>query len=448
MTTVHCPALLISAPASGQGKTTVTAALARHHRRQGRRVRVFKTGPDFLDPMILQQAAGSPVYQLDLWMAGEAHCRQLLFEAAREADLILIEGVMGLYDGTPSSADLARLFNIPVLAVIDAKAMGQTFGALAHGLAHYRDIPFAGVMANRIASDNHLDMVRESLPAGMTFFGALPREAFCELPHRHLGLVQAAEVAELDSKLDQMAEAIARSAACDLPQPVAFTAAQTETPAQTLQGVTIAVARDLAFSFVYPANLDLLRRLGAELVFFSPLHDAVLPQADSLYLPGGYPELFLDELHANATMREAIIAHHRAGKPLVAECGGMLYLLDSLTDHQGKRRAMLGLLPGEARLQDKLSNLGMHAVSLPQGELRGHTYHHSSLQTSVQPIAHSQPARKRGKAEPVFYRNNLLASYLHLYLPSNPEAAARLFLPAMDIINSYNDKTVEEIPCI
>jgi len=148
-----CPALLISAPASGQGKTTLTAALARHHRNRGHRIRVFKTGPDFLDPMILEQAAGHPVYQLDLWMVGEDNCRQLLYQAAGEADLILIEGVMGLFDGQPSSADLATLFGVPVVAIIHAGAMAQTFGAVAYGLAHFRSgLPFAAVLANGVAS--------------------------------------------------------------------------------------------------------------------------------------------------------------------------------------------------------------------------------------------------------------------------------------------------------
>jgi cobyrinic acid a,c-diamide synthase len=204
-----CPALLLAAPASGQGKTTVTAALARHHRDLGRRVRVFKTGPDFLDPMILERAAGAPVYQLDLWMGGEAHCRQLLYQAAGEADLILIEGVMGLFDGEPSSADLATLLGIPVLAIIDASHMAQTFGALAHGLASYRPgLPFAGVFANRVAGERHYQLLAESLPPGLTVQGWLPRDADIALPSRHLGLVQAGQIADLEARLDQAAAAL------------------------------------------------------------------------------------------------------------------------------------------------------------------------------------------------------------------------------------------------
>ena len=159
-----CPAVLIAAPASGQGKTTVTAALARHHARQGRRVRVFKCGPDFLDPMILERASGAPVDSLDLWLVGEEECRRRLWQAAGEADLILIEGVMGLFDGSPSAADLARRFGVPVLAVIDGTAMAQTFAAIAHGLSSFqRDLPFAGVLANRVGSARHGEILRDSL---------------------------------------------------------------------------------------------------------------------------------------------------------------------------------------------------------------------------------------------------------------------------------------------
>ncbi len=185
-----CPAVLIAAPSSNAGKTTITAALARYHRNQGRVVRVFKAGPDFLDPMIHARASGQPVRSLDLWMVGEQGCRQQLYDAAGEADLILIECGMGLYDGSPSSADLARVFGVPVLAVIDAASMAQTFGAIAHGLATYQPgLPFAGVLGNRVASGNHAHLIEQSLPEGMTFFGAVRRQPEMILPDRHLGLV-------------------------------------------------------------------------------------------------------------------------------------------------------------------------------------------------------------------------------------------------------------------
>ncbi|MEW8357402.1 MAG: cobyrinate a,c-diamide synthase [Candidatus Thiodiazotropha sp.] len=424
-----CPALFVAAPASGQGKTTVTAALARFHRDRGHRVRVFKTGPDFLDPMILERASGNPVYQLDLWMGGEDHCRQLLYEAAGDADLILIEGVMGLFDGEPSSADLARLFGIPVLAVIDGSAMAQSFGPVAHGLATYRPgLPFAGVFANRVAGERHYQMLAESLPLGVTAFGWLARDADITLPERHLGLVQAAEVGDLDARIARAAAAL-HDMNPALPPEVSFTTPAMEAVTPQLAGVRIAVARDAAFVFLYRANLELLQALGAELTFFSPLDDAALPPADALYLPGGYPELHLERLAANASMKTAIRAFHAAGRPIVAECGGMLYLLESLTDVRGRRAEMLGLLPGHATMQNKLANLGLHGIELPEGTLRGHTYHYSRMESPLAPIAYSEAARHHGTGEPIYRQGRLTASYLHFYFPSNPEASARLFLP-------------------
>lgn len=428
--TRRCPALFVSAPASGQGKTTVTAALARYYRNRGHKVRVFKTGPDFLDPMILERACGAPVYQLDLWMGGEDHCRHLLYEAAGEADGILIEGVMGLFDGEPSSADLAARFGIPVLAVIDGSAMAQTFGALAFGLAHYRGgVPIAGIIANRVAGERHYRMLAESLPAGLRAFGWLARDADIALPDRHLGLVQANEIGDLDQRLDRAA---ARLELADdaLPPPAAFTPVATPVFPPSLAGVRIGVACDGAFSFLYRANLDVLRRLGAKLVYFSPLADTGLPDdVDALYLPGGYPELHLSTLERNRTMREAILAHQAAGKPIYAECGGMLYLAQSLTDAEGRRAPMLGLLPGHAVMQTRLAAIALQSVELPEGMLRGHTFHYSRLETMLAPIARGVCPNGGGTAEAVFRVGRLTASYVHHYFPSNPPAVARLFAP-------------------
>lgn len=425
-----CPALLIAAPASGQGKTTVTAALARAYRGRGLRVRVFKCGPDFLDPTILARASGQPVYQLDLWMIGEDGCRRLLWQAAQQADLILVEGVMGLFDGQPSAADLASCFGIPVMAVIDASGMAQTFAALAHGLATFRPgLPFAGVLANRVGSAGHARILRDSLPVGMHWYGALPRDNAIELPSRHLGLLQAAELDDLDARLDHAASALSESAELPLPLAVDFVRSDPPGSGQPLAGVRIGVARDLCFAFIYQANLDLLRARGAELVFFSPLADECLPAIDSLYLPGGYPELSLRRLHGNQGMAEAIRAHHRAGKPILAECGGMLYLLDSLLDLAGERRSLLGLLPGEARMQKRLAALALQEVELPEGRLRGHSFHHSTLDSPLLPLALGECPNGRGTREAVYRLGRLTASYIHFYLPSNPAVAVELLRP-------------------
>ena len=453
MSSRRCPALFISAPASGQGKTTVTAALARHHASHGRVVRVFKTGPDFLDPMILERASGRPVYQLDLWMGGEAHCRKLLHDAADAADLILIEGVMGLYDGTLSSADLARLFGIPVLAVIDAAAMAQTFGAVAYGLAHYSPgLPFHGVLANRVAGPGHASLAKQGVPAGMRFLGGISRDAAFELPDRHLGLVQAEEVADLDQRISAAASALGGTEMVEMPPEVELSApdadahaaagehagagapdadavARGEALARSLAGVRIGVARDRAFSFLYPANLDLLRDMGAELVFFSPLTATDLPPVDSIYLSGGYPELHLERLSANRELADALRRHVDSGKPAYAECGGMLYLLESMTDPDGRRATLAGILPGSGIMHRRLQSIGYHTALLPGGKLRGHTFHHSTIETPLTPAAHTERAQSSAAGEAIYRRERLVATYFHGYFPSNPQAAADLFKP-------------------
>ncbi|NEX19981.1 cobyrinate a,c-diamide synthase [Thiorhodococcus mannitoliphagus] len=428
--TRHCPALFLTACASGQGKTTLVAALARYHHRLGCRVAVLKTGPDFLDPMILGRASGAEVGPLDLWMVGEAECRRKLYQAAGEADLILVEGAMGLFDGTPSGADLAETFGLPVAALIDARGMGQTFGAIALGLASYRPVlRFRGVLANQVASARHEEMLRAGIPDSVSYLGSLPRLAEAALPSRHLGLVQAAEIADLEQRLEAAADRIGVTALAELPAAVAFHAPAewTELP-RLLAGRRIAVARDAAFSFIYEDNLRLLESLGAELSFFSPLADCEVT-ADAIYLPGGYPELHLQALSANVAMKESLQTHVAAGRPMYAECGGMLYLLERLIDKAGVEAELAGLLPGQGRMQQRLAGLGMQSLELPQGCLRGHSFHHSTMQAQVQPAAFGTRQRDGQAGEPFYRQGPVRASYLHLYFPSAPEAAAALFLP-------------------
>ena len=431
LTTLACPALFITAPGSDHGKTTVTAALARWHRSQGSRVRVFKTGPDFLDPTILAAASGHPVYQLDLWMMGVDACRQLVYEAAREADLILVEGVMGLFDGQPSSADLAALLQIPVADVVNVAGVAQTLGAIAYGLAHYRPgLSFAGVLANGVASARHEQMLRQGLPQDMCYLGGLPRDLQFTLPGRHLGLVPAAEVADLELRLDEAAAAIGKLELARMPAPVSFTAPEPASLPQLLAGQRIAVARDAAFCFLYQSNLDLLQQLGAQLSFFSPLQDAALPAADSVYLPGGYPELHLQQLQDNRSMQQALRAHCAAAKPLYAECGGMLYLLDKLISREGVSAAMLGILPGQATMQRRLQGLGYQSIKLAAGELRCHTFHYSNTVTALTPLCIGERLFDTSAGERVWRSGAITASYLHACFGSSPAAAASLFLPS------------------
>ncbi|MBC7608312.1 MAG: cobyrinate a,c-diamide synthase [Polaromonas sp.] len=441
MNAASCPAILIAAPASGQGKTTVASALARLHARQGRRVRVFKCGPDFLDPHWLTLASGKPVHQLDLWMTGEADCAQRLHAAALDCDLIIVEGVMGLFDGEPSAADLAQRFGLPVLAVIDASAMAGTFGALAWGLQHYRQgLRFAGVLANRVASPGHADMLREGLREPAQWLGALMRSDAFTLPERHLGLVMAGELDDALERLDAAADALAATPLgqmniADLqPWLTSFelpACAVSAFPAGALRSQTIAVARDSAFCFIYAANLDCLQAMGARLVCFSPLADAALPDCDALWLPGGYPELHAAAIAGNAAMKTSIALHVAAGKPVWAECGGMMALFDDLSNVDGASYPMWGVLPGRVTLQKRLAALGPQRLEVAGGVLRGHAFHYSTCASSLQPVARTQaaPGRKlRGEGEALYQQGSVKASYFHAWFASNPQAAAGLFL--------------------
>ncbi|MBK4734395.1 cobyrinate a,c-diamide synthase [Noviherbaspirillum pedocola] len=418
---------LISAAASGQGKTTVVAALARRWRNEGKRVRVFKTGADFLDPMLLQVASGAPVSNLDLWINGEAACRRALADAASDADIVLIEGVMGLYDGSPSSADLARAFHVPVIAVIDASALAQTAGALAMGLRDYGPVRLAGVIANRVAGPAHAAMVAASL-RDIPLLGSLTAQD-AALPERHLGLVPATELPDLDARLERLAQDLSLDASIwqALPE-VRIEAAATTAPAPSLRGKTIAVAQDAAFCFLYPDNLDCLRALGATLCPFSPLaNEAVPAHADALYLPGGYPELHGATLAAATRWQASVRDFHARGLPIWAECGGMMALADAIVDHAAQRWPMAGLLPGEAMMQARLGGLGPQALPLPQGQLRGHAFHYSRLETALEPATHTL-AHPSGVPGAALYRvGTLAASYFHAWFPSCPPAAAALF---------------------
>ena len=423
-----CAALIIAAPASGQGKTTVTATLAWHYRRQGKQVRIFKVGPDFLDPMILSFASGHPVYQVDLWMVGETHSRQLIAEAAQQADIILIEGVMGLFDGAPSTADLAATLGIPVLAVIDASAMAQTFAALAFGLAKFRqDVTLTGFLANRVGSARHAEMLTSTLPDDLPYLATMPRQTE-SLPSRYLGLVQADELTDLSERLDKLADSIQLNPNFVLPQ-IKLDYEPVEALPPLLKDLRIGVAKDAAFAFIYRANLDCLTAMGAELVFFSPLTDSTLPEVDSLYLPGGYPELHLETLSQNMSMRQAICEHINANKPIVAECGGMLYLCRTLTDKHGQQAEMCGVLAADAKLQARLTALALQQVTLDNHTLRGHTYHHSLLENQLDAIAYAESPNDNKVSEAVFQQLRLTASYIHFYFPSAPELIARWFTP-------------------
>ncbi len=443
-----CPVLLVAAPASGQGKTTVTAALAHMLHARGKRVQVFKCGPDFLDPGWLAAASGQPVDNLDLAMCGVADVQRRLARATQNNDVVLIEGVMGLYDGTRSAADLAQRWNLPILLVIDASAMAETFGALAFGLSRYRPgMRIAGVLANRVAGERHGDMLRASMTTDVPWLGQVMRQPKGEspIPSRHLGLVSPDELEDAQARLTQMAQALAQTElgrmawsewqerwSVTIPEPDAAP----DAPSALLAGTRIAIARDAAFRFIYPANIAFLREQGAELRFFAPLDGDALPECDALWLPGGYPELHAQQLAALAPLAQQIRAHWHAGKPIWAECGGMLALMQQIDwPATAQRAALLGVVDGTVTQHERLRGLGLQAWQSAHGTLRGHGFHYSSCETSLPVLAHTrrlldeQTCDPASQLECIYASGSLKASYFHAWFPSHPQAAARLFLP-------------------
>lgn len=418
--------LIVAAPGSNHGKTLICAGMARALLDQGHRVALYKMGPDYLDPQFLEKATGLEVRQLDYWMLGEHEIAAELMRAAERFDYVLIEGVMGLFDGSFPVAKLAADFKIPVVLVIDASAMAQTFGAIVQGLSTYSDdVRVIGAIANRVGSDGHGVMLAESVRTPVTYLGWVKRDDRLAVESRHLGIRNAPGRAPscariLAQQLEPMLEGLpwGNLSAAEHCMPGREVARET----QRLSGQRIAIARDEAFSFLYHANIDFLQREGAILSFFSPLRDSVLPECDALYLPGGYPEEHAHALSQNLPMVGAIRQHISQEKPCLAECGGMLYLAESLS-WKAERATMLGLLPGHAVVNDRLAAIGYQA--LPGTRLRGHTFHYASIETGQSGLRCFYPDDREG--EWFWQKGATVASFVHWYFSSDPDTVCSWF---------------------
>lgn len=414
--------MILASPGSNHGKTLLSAGFAKALLDRGESVTLFKMGPDYLDPKFLQKATGLEVRQIDYWMLGAEGIAAELQRAAQVSDYILIEGVMGLFDGSFPVAQLAAEYNIPVTLTIDAAAMAQTFGALVHGLATYDErVKVSAVLANRVGSERHGAMLEESIRAPVKYLGWLQRDERLQVEERHLGISssddQARECARLVAEvvapmLDEVAWGELRMR--ELPD--------VQSVERRLRGMRIAVARDEAFYFLYHANIDFLQEQGAEILYFSPLHDEHLPPCDALYLPGGYPELHLKTLTANRALADQVKAHILADKPCVAECGGMLYLQSSV-DYQSQRSTLLGLFPGNAVVGEKLAALGYQ--EMPDGKLKGHTFHYAKIDDAQ--TAERTRYHDGRDGEFIWRRNRLIASFVHWYFRSDPETVCNWF---------------------
>lgn len=438
---------MIAGDRSGTGKTTVTLALLSALRTQGTRVQAFKVGPDYIDPMFHSAITGRPAYNLDPVLTSEAYVQQCFQQHQASCSQAIIEGVMGLFDGAGgtdygSTAHIARLLACPVLLVVDCARLSQSLAAIVHGYQTLDPrIQIAGVVLNRVGSDRHLAMLQGALvPLKMPILGVLRRDEAITLPDRHLGLVPTDELSDLPERFQHLATLGQRC--FDWPQleqvfkmPVSpastrgITAQVTASPLSPHRRIRIGLVRDRAFNFYYADNLDLLTDLGAELIPFSPLADATLPPAlDGLILGGGFPEVFAEGLSQNRTMRSAIAQHIANGFPTYAECGGLMYLCQTLVDFEGRSWPMVGTLPATTTMTGKLT-LGYRHVTVqypssvvkPGQVFWGHEFHRSAIApTPTQPLyALASYPLPNSPVSPLPHEgwrcHNLHASYVHTH---------------------------------
>jgi cobyrinic acid a,c-diamide synthase len=454
----HVPRIVIAGAASSVGKTTITAGLIAALRRRGLTVQPFKCGPDYIDPSYHERAANRPCRNLDAWMLNDAQLLEGFSCACRDADIAVIEGVMGLFDGSDwhderaSTAQIAKLLGAPVLLVVDIAGAARSAAAVVLGCQHFDpDLALRGVLLNFAGSETHAKGCGAAITSrtGLPMLGWLPRRSGLEIPERHLGLVPGAEHSDPDALIAQIADEITQR--FDITAVVDVARAAGELPsiaeptpnfheALGVHRPVIAVARDAAFCFYYPENLELLTEAGAEIEFFSPLKgESPSSRASGVYLGGGYPELHGAALAANVELWRTLRELRSRNAPIYAECGGFMVLTEGLIDREGRRWPMAGLVPGVTRMTDKLAALGYrHAVAqssnllVDGGEaLRGHEFRYSNWVCEA-PIAAGDIAwRVTGSraAAPSdsagFASGNLLASYVHIHFGQRAGIARR-----------------------
>jgi cobyrinic acid a,c-diamide synthase len=447
------PRLVIGGAHSGVGKSSVALALVAALRKRGLKVQTFKVGPDYLDPSHLTRLSGRPCYNLDGWMSDEIYVRQLFHDACADADIAIIEGVMGLFDGSNSNsldgstAQIASWLQGQVLLVVNAHGMARSIAALVQGYAEFDPtVQVGGVIANMCGSVSHGELLRQALDGAQLppLFGAIHRDDFPALPSRHLGLVSADEFGwdtELCRRLREVAED--RIDIDRLLTPVVATEGPVGYPSagQNVANIAgeklrIGIARDTAFQFYYPDLFDELKKRSVELCFFSPLCDSCVPQGcDALYLGGGYPEVHADILSENKRMLRSVAEFCHSGKPVYAECGGLIYLSHGV-EIDGRRWPLVGILPSWAQMLEKRKALGYVEATLQRPalfggceiRLRGHEFHYSEL--SSDPIgidgwqsAYQLKQNRSGICRDEGYqKGQILASYAHLHLASQPQA--------------------------
>ncbi len=445
MNLIEAPRLVLAGINSGCGKTTLAAGVLAALRRRGLKAQGFKVGPDYIDPGFHTLAAGRASRNLDSWMVSPEALRELFQHGSATADINIIEGVMGLFDGhsgsddSGSTAEVARVLQAPVVLVLDISKTSRTAAAMVLGCRHFDPgLDIRGVILNRAGSARHWQWVKEAIEqkTDLPVLGHLPRDAGLQLPERHLGLVPANEHDKLEDFIEKLApqievsvdiEALLKIAGRAPPLTEKTNRLFPEVPVEP-KIARIAIARDEAFSFYYQDNLDLLEAHGAELIPFSPLRDTVLPPGTrGLYLGGGFPEVFAARLAKNQSMLKAVKLAGLSGMPVYAECGGLMYLAEGVADRDGARHPMVGLVPGwssmkEMRLKLAYVEIAAHGQNplLNQGTtIRGHEFHYSQLPPPLAEAAAWQVRNPEPRLEG-FHLKNILASYIHLHFATHP----------------------------
>jgi cobyrinic acid a,c-diamide synthase len=451
-------AAVIAGERSGSGKTTITLALLAALRAQGRPVQSFKVGPDYIDPMFHAHVTGRPCYNLDMVLTSAEYVPRCFASHTQGVELAVVEGVMGLFDGAAdpagygSTAQVARHLDLPVILVVNCQSMSQSVAALVQGYCRFDpQLQIAGLVLNRVGSDRHLEILTAALaPLQISILGVFRREDAISLPDRYLGLVPTAELLELRAIVDRLAVIGQQCFDWEKLLPLLQVSNNpTTTPTPLATRVKIGVAWDEAFSFYYAENLAILESLGAELCYWSPLRDQVLPAVHGLYFGGGFPEMFAVQLAANKQIRAAVRSRILAGMPTYAECGGLMYLTESIINFEGCSYPMVGVLPTQARMGQRLTLGYRTAVAqvdtplLLQGELvRGHEFHRSSLSLeSSHPVFQMQrrvltalPSADNleGSYPEGWHLPQLHASYLHLHWGNQRQLPARFIQQCLD----------------
>ncbi|MCW2119683.1 cobyrinate a,c-diamide synthase [Flavobacterium sp. 7A] len=427
------PQFIIAAPTSNSGKTTLTLGLLRALEKRGNCTQAFKVGPDYIDPKFHELANGKPSLNLDLYMMSEAEILEQYAAYSLEKDVVCVEGVMGLFDGARkdegSTAAVAKVLDLPVVLVVNAKSVAYSVAPLLYGFKNFDPkVTIAGVIFNKVNTESHYQFLKEACEdVGMPSFGYVPMVSDCEIPSRHLGLSISA-ITTYDPLIDTIAEVI--EATVDLDSLLKATTNKEKPiviPIPKGKGkLRIAVAKDESFNFSYIQNIASLEELGS-VCFFSPLHDSELPKADLVYFPGGYPELYTAALASNQSMLEAVKQYAEKGGRILAECGGMMYLGKSLIDLEGKEHYLVGVFDFSSTLENKKLTLGYRSFQMGDVVLKGHEFHYSSLVNDHQQNTIGTFTNARGMAVTTqFYRyKNVSASYMHYYLGS-PKAVADL----------------------